>query len=209
MLIASLMALGAATAGAQEETAKWDWKGELSAGRTVYLRNINGEVRFEQGSGNTVEATAEKRWRRGDPADVRIEARVSSRGDVIICALWGERSECDEDGYHGDNDRDRRSNRGNDVSVHFVVKIPATAKVDASTVNGTMIVDGTSADIEATTVNGDVEARSASGRVEASTVNGSITVRTTAANANGLSYNTVNGSITIELPANTNAEVDI
>lgn len=218
MLVGALLTLGAAGAGAQE-TKEWKWTGQLGAGRTVYLRNINGEVRFEQGSGNTVEVRAEKRWRRGDPEDVRIEARMAGNGggDIIICALWGERATCDESGYHGNNDRDRHWNDRNDVSVRFVVRIPANAKVEASTVNGGLVVDGTTADIAATTVNGDVDARSNGGRVEASTVNGSITVRTTlrttagttAGTAAGLEYETVNGSITIELPASTNANVNL
>lgn len=210
LLVSSLLAIGAASAGAQE-TREWKWSGQLGSGRTVYLRNINGQVRFEQGTGSTVEVVAEKRWRRGDPDDVRIEARQAGNGggDIIICALWGERATCDESGYHGNNDRDRRWGRDNDVSVHFVVKIPASARVEASTVNGGLVVDGTTADIDAETVNGDVDARSNGGRVQASTVNGSITVRTTAANANGLEYETVNGSITIELPAHTNANVNL
>lgn len=210
IIVGTLLTLGAATAGAQE-TRNWEWKGQVGAGRTVYLRNVNGEVRFEQGTGNTVEVRAEKRWRRGDPDDVRIEARQvgSGNGDVLICALWHERATCDEDGYHSNNSgRGRDWNDRNDVSVHFVVRVPPNARVDASTVNGDLTVDGTTADIEASTVNGDVEARSAGGRVEATTVNGSINVRTTANNANGLEYSTVNGSITIELPANTNANVN-
>ena len=209
MIVGTLLALGVSAAGAQE-TKSWNWTGQLGAGRTVYLRNVNGDVRFEQGTGNTVEVRAEKRWRRGDPEEVRIEARMSGNGngDIIVCALWGERARCDEDGYHGSNDRGWR-NHDNDVSVHFVVKIPPTAKVDASTVNGGMVVDGTTADINAETVNGDVEARSAGGRVEAHTVNGGITVRTTAAQSSGLEYETVNGSITIELPEGTNAEVNL
>lgn len=209
MLVGTLLALTAATAGAQE-TKDWEWKGQLGDGRTVYLRNVNGDVRFEQGTGRTVEVRAEKRWRRGDPDDVRIEARQAGggSGDIIICALWGERATCDEDGYHGNNERGRW-NRDNDVSVHFVVRIPANARVDASTVNGGMTVDGTSADIEARTVNGDVEARSTGGRVEANTVNGDITVRTVARDSDGLEYSTVNGSITVELPANANARVNL
>jgi len=212
MLVGALLTIGAASAGAQE-TKEWKWSGQLGSGRTVYLRNVNGEVRFEQGTGNTVEVRAEKRWRRGNPDDVRIEARMagSGGGDIIICALWGERATCDESGYHGNNDRDRDRgwNDRNDVSVHFVVRIPANAKVEASTVNGGLTVDGTTADIDVTTVNGDVDARSGGGRVEANTVNGSITVRTTASNTSGLEYKTVNGSITIELPANTNADVNL
>lgn len=214
-LAGSLLVLStlAPAAGAQESTT-WDWNGQLGNGRTVFLRNVNGDVRFEAGTGNTVEVRAVKRWRRGDPDWVRIEARVTSGsngGNIIICALFQERATCDEDGYHGNNDRDRDRDgwrRNNDVSVDFVVKIPANARVDASTVNGQMVVDGTDADIEASTVNGDVEARSARGRVEANTVNGDIVVRT-AAPESGLDYSTVNGSITIELPAGTNAEVNL
>lgn len=210
LLVGTLLALGTAGAGAQESTT-WNWSGDLGAGRTVFLRNINGAVRFEAGTGTKVEVTAVKRWRRGDPADVRIEARMagSGRGDIIICALWGERATCDEDGYHGNNDRDRNWGRNNDVSVEFTVRIPNNARVDASTVNGELRVEGTSADIDARTVNGDVEAISTGGRVEAGTVNGSILVRTSAANREDLEYSTVNGSITIELPATTNADVNL
>lgn len=224
ILIGTLLALAtatattatAATAGAQDrdsrsQTREWKWSGQLGAGRTVYLHNINGSVTFEQGTGRTVEVIAEKRWRRGDPDDVRIEARQSGNGggDVIICALWNERATCDEEGYHNNRDNDRSWNDRNDVSVHFTVRIPANAKVDASTVNGGMTVVGTSGDISARTVNGEVEARSTAGRVEATTVNGSITVRTTAGNTSDLEYSTVNGSVTLELAENTNANVNL
>lgn len=220
ILIGTLLALATAGASApaaaqdsrdSRDSREWKWSGTLGAGRTVYLRNINGSVHFEQGTGNTVEVRAEKRWRRGDPDDVRIEARQAGggNGDVIICALWGERSTCDEDGYHGNNERNRGWNNNNDVSVEFTVRIPANARVDASTVNGGMSVEGTSGDIEAHTVNGDVEARSTAGRVEANTVNGSITVRTSASNTSDLEYSTVNGSVTIELAPNTNANVNL
>jgi Putative adhesin len=210
LMTGTLLALGSAVAGAQESTT-WNWNGDLGNGRTVYLRNINGAVTFEAGTGNKVEVTAVKRWRRGDPADVRIEAKAIGDGSIIICALWTERATCDEDGYHGNNDRDRdRSwNRDNDVSVEFTVKVPANARVDASTVNGDLRVNGTSADIDASTVNGDLEAYSSAGRVEASTVNGSITVRTTATSRDDLDYSTVNGTVTVELPANSNLEVNL
>ena len=204
----ALMTTDVTTARAQERTS-FNWTGQLGSGRTVYLRNVNGEVRIEQGTGSTVEVSAEKRWRRGDPADVRIEARATGSGDVLICALFTERATCDESGYHGNNDRDNRWDRNNDVSVHFVVKVPATARVDASTVNGDLTIEGTSGDIEARTVNGDLEARSTSGRVEASTVNGGITVRTSLSKTSGVEYSTVNGSITIELDANSAVDVDL
>lgn len=210
-LAAGALALTLLTApvGAQEGTT-WNWTGQLGDGRTVYLRNINGTVRIEQGSGSTVEVRAEKKWRRGDPDDVRIEARMtgSGSGDVLICALFSERATCDERGYRGTNDRDRRG-RDNDVQVDFVLRVPARAIVDASTVNGTLTVTGTSGDIRASTVNGDIEAYSTSGRVEANTVNGDISVRTAMSRGEGVEYVTVNGSITVELSGDAAANVDL
>lgn len=209
-VVAGALLVGATAAAHAQGSTAWNWTGQLGEGRTVYLRNINGDVRIELGSGNTVEVRAEKRWRRGDPDDVRIEARMtgSGAGDVLICALWFERATCDEDGYRGNSDRSRRD-RHNDVSVRFVVTVPAHARVDASTVNGELIVEGTRGDIRASTVNGDVEARSTAGRVEATTVNGSITVRPAVSGTTGVEYSTVNGAITIELPASAAAEVDL
>lgn len=207
MLVGALLF---ATAIGAQETKEWNWKGTIADGRTVYLRNVNGEVRIEAGSGNTVEVTAEKRWKRGDPEEVRIEAKAAGNGDgdILICALWGSRARCDEDGYHGNSSRSWRS-RDNDVSVRFVVRVPAGVRVSASTVNGGLVVDGVRGDVKANTVNGSIEARSTAGRVEAGTVNGSITVRTSANSADGLRYNTVNGSITIELPADANLDVNL
>ncbi len=209
---AAAAAIGAAllmpaVAHAQDQRS-FNWNGDLGARRTVYLNNVNGDVTFEQGTGRRVEVTATKRWRRGDPEEVRIETRVTPAGDIVVCALYHERQTCDEDGYHGRNDRDRWR-RDNDVSVEFRVKIPADARVRASTVNGDLRIDGTSGDIRASTVNGDLVARSAAGRVEASTVNGSITVRTASPTSEGLDYSTVNGSVTVELPAGANADVDL
>lgn len=206
--VAGALLIASATSAGAQSTATFNWTGQLANGRTVYLRNLNGEVRIEQGTGSAVVVRAEKKWRRGNPGDVRIDAKVTGSGDVLICALFTERATCDENGYHGNNDRGR-DNRDNDVSVSFVVQVPAAARVNASTVNGGLTVDGTSGDIEAHTVNGDLEARSTSGRVEASTVNGGITVRTALGKGNGVEYGTVNGSITIELDANAAAEVDL
>jgi hypothetical protein len=192
----------------QRDENRFTWSGTLGDRRTIYLRNINGDVQVEEGTGRTVEVVAVKRWRRGDPDDVRVEARATPSGDVIICALWNERADCDERGYTGDR-RMRNGWDNNDVSVHFVVKIPADARLDAATVNGELLISGTTGDIRARTTNGTVEAISNGGRVFAETVNGSISVRTTAADVEGLEYETVNGSITIELPAGTNLDVDL
>ncbi len=188
------------------------WTGTIREGRWLYVRNLNGPVRIEQGTGDKVEVRAEKRWRRGDPENVQITVRQvgSNGGDVIICALWNDRSSCDEDGYHtrGGNWWGFTDNR-NDVQVDFIVRLPAGVKIDASTVNGGVEIDGATAEVVAHTVNGSVDARSTGGPVNAHTTNGNIVVRASALSGDHTEYHTTNGSITVELAGNVNAEIDM
>ncbi|MEO7359027.1 MAG: hypothetical protein ABI120_01770, partial [Gemmatimonadaceae bacterium] len=194
----------ATTSHAQENRDdSFTWNGALGAGRSVIIKNINGPIRVERASGNRVEVTAEKRWRRGNPADVRIVQPSTSSGDVLICALWNAESTCDTDGIHSPRNRSRDDNKQyNEVSVHFVVRVPDGVRVDVNTVNGGLEVIGVSNEVVANTVNGSVEARSSGGPVRAKTVNGSITVSMgLLRSADELEYETVNGAITLELPS--------
>jgi Putative adhesin len=189
------------------------WSGTIQAGHSVYVRNLNGAVRVEAGTGDKVEVRAEKQWRRGNPDDVKITVKQvgPGNGDVLVCALWNDRSSCDEDGYHshdngwfrGDND-----NR-NDVSVEFVVRLPAGVKVDASTVNGSVDVDGATSDVVAHAVNGSVEAHSTGGAVSARTTNGNVEVSAAKLDIDHSEFRTVNGTVTVSLPASVNADVDM
>lgn len=201
------LALGASAVAAQDSDT-FRWTGTLAEGRTVFLHNVNGEVRIEAGSGNAVEVRGNKSWRRGDPERVRIEARSNARGDVVICAMWRDRDSCDEDGISGSGRRNDSWNDRNDVKVEFVVVVPAYAHVDVNTVNGDVEVKELRGTVKANTVNGDVEAASSGGPVEARTVNGSITARGQISST-GLEYSTVNGSIELVLPQNSNADVDL
>jgi hypothetical protein len=212
----ALMALALATtsAPAQEPSRQRDafnWAGQIPAGRWIYVRNLNGEIRVEPSTGNRVEVVAEKTWRRGDPADVRIEVKKYGPGDqdVLICALWSETAYCDEDEY---NDRGpRRNRRDNDVSVAFRVKVPRGVKVGAASVNGSVTVEGATSEVRVGTVNGSVEATSTGGPVEASTVNGSVFARMgRLTGTEDLNYSTVNGSIQVEFDGElTDADVEM
>jgi hypothetical protein len=190
----------------------FSWSGTVRQGRWVYVRNLNGRVRVEQGTGDKVEVTAEKHWRRGNPDDVKITVRQtgSGDGDVIVCALWNDRSSCDEDGYHshGDNGWWRGDDR-NDVSVEFTVRLPAGVKVDASSVNGDVDIDGATSTVVAHTVNGSISARSTGGAVTAHTTNGDVMVHSAMLDGDHTEFTTVNGTITVELPGTVNAEVDM
>ena len=205
--IALLVAATVTPLAAQERAVDFSWSGKIGGGRWLYLRNVNGSIRVERGTGDRVEVTAVKHWRRGDPDNVRIETKKigPGDGDILICALWNDDAECDEDGYHS---RGNRNNR-NDTSVEFRVKLPAGVKILAQTVNGSVRVDGATDEVRAGTVNGGVEATSTGGPVNASTVNGDVDVRMTKLGTGDLRYSTVNGSITIEVPGDLDAELDM
>jgi DUF4097 and DUF4098 domain-containing protein YvlB len=190
---------------AAQESVTWRWNGTLSEGRTLFVHNVNGDVRVEVGAGNRVEVEAEKRWRRGNPADVAIEARQLSNGNVVICALWRRGATCNEDGIQGG---ERRTNRNNDVSVRFVIRVPAYAQVNANSVNGNVEVAELGGRVDARTVNGSVRASSSAGPVSARTVNGSIHAKGLAGRE-PMEYETVNGNIEIELPAATNVNLSL
>ena len=209
---AALATLGS-IAGAQERESdnSFKWTGGIEAGRTVFVRNLNGGVRVESGTGAEVEVRAEKRWRRGDPKSVKVTAEKTARGDVLVCAIWEKRNtRCDEDGYssHGGDgwfDRDH----DNDVSVEITIRLPKGVRMDASTVNGGLTIEGATAQVKARTVNGGIEASSTSGPVSAKTVNGGIRVRTGMIGNGPVEYETVNGSITLELPENIDANIEM
>jgi len=204
-------------AGAQGTSTDRDfrWTGAVSSGRWVYARNLNGHVRVEKATGTQLEVTAVKRYRRGNPADVTIEVtRVGSGdGDVLVCAIWRDVTErCDEDGYRTYNsdrrrDRDRYYRDDDDVSLEITVRVPNGVKVDVSSVNGRLEIDGVTAEVEAHTVNGGIEARSSGGPVNASTVNGDIDVRMGTVGSGNLDFSTTNGSIEVTVPDGLNADV--
>jgi opacity protein-like surface antigen len=184
------------------------WEGRVPEGQWISLHNLNGPITVEAGTTDQVEVRAETRWRRGDPNDVRFET-VRDGDNVVICALWFDRSTCDADGMHS-RGRQNWDNDRNDVSVHFTVRLPRGVKVRASTVNGAVDVSGARSEVVARTVNGRVDASTASGPVHAQTVNGAINVRMEALGGSGdMEFETVNGSVSIEAPANLAADVSM
>jgi len=212
-----LMAAGAAcatlapAARAQERDDSFKWSGGIEAGRTVYVRNLNGGVQVEGASGATAEVRAEKKWRRGDPKEVTITAARTARGDILVCVLWeGRETRCDEDGYSSKNeDSWWRSHRDNDVSVDVTIRLPKGVKLDASTVNGGLGIAGATAAVKARTVNGGIDVASTSGPVNAKTVNGGIRVRAGTIGDGPVEYETVNGGITLEVPDGLNADISM
>ncbi|RMH22008.1 MAG: hypothetical protein D6701_01795 [Gemmatimonadetes bacterium] len=181
------------------------WSGRVADGGTVEVRGVNGPIHFEPADGPQVEVEAEKRGRRSDPAEVRIEVVEHEHG-VTICAVYPTprgRSEnrCDPDrewSVHTKN---------NDVRVAFRVRVPEGLKIVGRTINGELEAEDLRNDIALYTVNGDIDV-STTGWAEARTVNGSIEAALGAVPPDGLSFETVNGDLHLDLPDDADAEID-
>jgi hypothetical protein len=209
LALLSLSVMRAAPLGAQRQTEEnaFTWSGRIASGHWIRVRNLSGEITVTSSNSDRVEVTATKQWRRSDPQSVRFEVRKfgSNDEDVVICAIWEDRADCDDrgrDSHHGV--------RNNDVSVQFRVMVPRGVKVGVSSVNGAVSVEGATSEVEASTVNGEVEATSSGGPVNASTVNGSVTARMGRFdNDEDLNFSTVNGSVVAEFTGQLDADIEL
>lgn len=210
-MVTALVVAPMASMSAQrpEQTSEFKWADQIEAGRTVKVTNINGAVTFRQGTGDRVEVIAVKRWRRGDPASVRISAGKDGR-DVRICPLYNDQDDCED--KHSDRNWRRRDNRdsdnNNDVSVDFTVLVPRGVHVIAGSVNGPVDISGATEDVEAGTVNGEVTVESGRGRLTATTVQGAVHARVMT-RPSSMEFTTVNGSLVVELASGIGADVEM
>jgi hypothetical protein len=208
-LTGTLLAAGCAR-GSHGDQSAWTWRGDVGSGGWVHVRNTTGAIRIDRATGSQVEAVATRQWHGRRPEDVHFAA-VRNGQDVSLCALWGSNGACDSS--HHRSDRRAWWRRlffpRNRVSVDFVVHVPQGVKVDASSINGPIAVDGATTDVTAQTVNGPIRAHTARGALHAETVNGPITaaVDSLAAGGGDISLQTVNGPVTAELPDSLDAEV--
>lgn len=209
LAIPAALALFATTAASQAQSSdRFNWSGNVPAGAWINVRSANGPIAVKAASGRTAEITGVKRAERGgDPDVVRFTSKPLANGGILVCALWGESSDCDEDSYHSHNDGDR--GRRNNVEVEFTVSLPSGVNVRVGSVNGEVDVAGATAEVIAGTVNGDVRAASSGGPVSATTVNGDVRASMRNTGTGELRYSTVNGSIELEFPASLNADVEL
>jgi DUF4097 and DUF4098 domain-containing protein YvlB len=203
-LFASLIAATLVAAPAAAQQNEFSWHGTMTAGQTLEIRGISGDIDATLAPGSEARVTADKHARRSNPADVKIVA-VPHSGGVTICALYPAPSGRPENTCEPGGGRN--NSRNNDTEVDFTVHVPAGVQFSAHNVNGDVTANGLRGDVDAQTVNGGITV-STSGVVNATTVNGGITADMGSAAWTGdLALKTVNGGIRVTLPADVNAEV--
>jgi hypothetical protein len=224
LLGAVALLLAAPALGAQQQLGRdsdtWRWDGRVDAGRWMHVFNVNGSVDFAPSSDNMVHVVAEKRSNGRAMDDIHFEV-VQNGGNVTICAIWNNNSQCEDGGLYQSRNNDHNETHS---SVKFTVRVPRSVKVGAHSVNGGVSVRDVGAEVRANTVNGGVDVRNASGPVRATTVNGGVDVNTSAGpvsatTVNGnvdarmntlqgdddMEFKTVNGSVSIYVPARFDA----
>lgn len=196
---------------APQTNDEFTWNGIVAPGQSIEIKGLNGDINAEAASGSEVQVVAVKKARRSDVNLVQIKVVQHPRG-VTICALYpdadGSVGTCEPGDAESRSSSTRNTVHKNDVSVNFRVKVPAGVAFVGKTVNGEITATSLASNVSTRTVNGSIKI-STSGYADAKTVNGEISAKLGDANwTSGLAFSTVNGEINLELPANTNADVE-
>lgn len=162
----------------------------LSEDGTVRIKNLNGSVRVGVSDGNRVLLRGRKTAKKdGDLQRIAVETVESP-----------ERIEIET--------RIPRGLRG--ASVSYELTIPRGARVQVSSVNGSIRINGIQGETRAESVNGAVKIEGVSGSVTAKTVNGSLNVGWDSLGASAKhSLKTVNGSLKIRMPVDAQGAFEV
>jgi len=124
--------------------------GDVATKGTVRIENVHGDIEVIGWSRATGEVDATVQ---GDPNSIRVYGTFE-HGDMQVSS-----TQVDDKA---------------DVSVNYVVHVPAGAHVIVTTVSGNIIVRGVTGAVDATSTEGDVEVNGAHGPVSASTTSGNV-----------------------------------
>lgn len=187
---------------------------------TLALYNINGSVTVQGYSGKSVvvevtrhlKAPSAELLERGKK---EAQPGFEQRGDSVLVYVAGPQDSRPQrrqnNGYNGrfsDNWTNDRERPGYSYEFDFVVKVPASMEVRASTVNGGELkVQDVTGPLQARNVNGSVSITNAKDLLVAHTVNGKVNVSYAAAPTRPATYHTINGDITVSYPPNVSGDL--
>jgi bifunctional DNA-binding transcriptional regulator/antitoxin component of YhaV-PrlF toxin-antitoxin module len=199
VLLVSISACDIVTADFKSrETAEWRKSYELQPGGRVEVTNINGKIEVEPSSGNTVEIVALKVARAASPEDARQALqRIEIIEDTSPSSVRIETKLPRGTGLF----------RGGNGEVRYTVRVPTSADVRFTTVNGGIELLGLKGRVNAETTNGGIRARDVGGPIDASTTNGGVDVELTRVAEPGVRLECTNGGIKLRLPSSAKATI--
>lgn len=143
----------------------------------------------------------------GDGPEVQLQAQVVAAGEnVALAASVAALVELDTSSG-GLVIRGPRSTNHQNWAVHVVLRVPRSAALTLTNINGKVDVSGFDGSLNVSTVNGRISLTGVSGDITARGVNGVVHVEVNAWRGQTIKTATVNGGIEIEVPADTAAHV--
>jgi hypothetical protein len=195
-----LLVLGMATPALarriNETPYEFRYEARISAGLSIEIKGVNGDLTVEESEGSEVEVVARKTGEFDDPSEVKMSVVEHDRG-ATICAVYPSGSK-DAAGVCAAPAGDSPTLGGSDVKVDFLVRVPRGVRFVGRTANGKVQAHRVSGGVEAHTVNGNIDIEG-SGPAHATSVNGSIHAIMQAGQQQESQLQTVNGNLTLTL----------
>lgn len=179
-----------------ETPYEFRYEARISAGLSIEIKGVNGDLVVEESDGSDVEVVARKTGDLDDPSEVTMSVVEHDRG-ATICAVYPSGSK-DPGASCADGSAEIPSMNGSDVKVDFLVRVPRGVRFVGRTANGKVQAHRVSGGVEAHTVNGNIEIEG-TGPAHATSVNGSIHATMRAGQQQESQLQTVNGNLTLTL----------
>lgn len=179
----------------------------------LLIKNINGSVKVEGYSGNTIEVTAKRvirakseKKRQEGIADISLGVKEENGRVVIYMEAPFAKLEKSNGGWNYNVHHD---NIGYDYELQLELKVPDQLQLEVSTVKGEVVrVQNFAGVLRARNVNGAVELEQVSGNSSAKTINGAITANMHSIPQAEIKYETINGDIRLFFPPSLAADID-
>ena len=188
------------------------WSGDVPAGGTIKVRNIDGAIAVIPSTTNQLSVSA--LIMNASPSAVQVKEESNS-DELVFCTQLGSQISTPCESNNGREHSTHFSpfslfRRSHPLTVLYTLHVPAGATLDMETVNGRIAAQDVGGNVKASTVNGDVVVSTTLGTVNAETVNGSIVASMAAVPDSGnVHLETVNGSITSVLPESIVGSFDL
>jgi len=199
-----ILAAASWTAGFEGVQETIDKNFPLSAGGTVSLENVNGDVTIEVWETPEVWVQAVKSASSPELLEA-LHVKIDASSSAVRIDTEYPSSRRSDDRDHETSKRDS----GWHCKVEYTLTIPRTAVIDEiDLVNGNLLIVGVEGGMEAETVNGNIVVRDAAGDASLSTVNGGIEFFADRLDfGERIDLETVNGTVDLYLPASAGAEI--